>query len=64
MEEALLHAEKMKAMGIMTTGVAHEFNNILAVISSNAQLLEETHAGDNELMYALSTICRMSDDGA
>ncbi len=63
-EKALMQSEKMKAMGLIASGVAHEFNNILAVISSNAQLLQETHAGDNELMYALSTICRMSDDGA
>ena len=64
MEVALVQSEKMKAMGIMASGVAHEFNNILAVISSNAQLLEETHSGDNELMSSLRTICRMSDDGA
>jgi PAS domain S-box-containing protein len=63
-EKALMQSEKMKALDLMASGVAHEFNNILAVISSNAQLLEETHAGDKELMYALSTICRMSDDGA
>ncbi len=64
MEEALLQSEKMKAMGIMASGVAHEFNNILAVISSNAQLLEETNRSDNELVKSLHTICRMSDDGA
>jgi PAS domain S-box-containing protein len=64
MEEALLQSEKMKAMGIMTAGVAHEFNNILAVISSNAQLLEETNRSDKELSKSLHTICRMADDGA
>jgi PAS domain S-box-containing protein len=64
MEEALLQSEKMKAMGIMTSGVAHEFNNILAVISSNAQLLEEANRSDKELSETLRTICRMTDDGA
>ena len=63
-EKALLQSEKMKAMGIMTAGVAHEFNNILAVISSNAQLLEEVNRSDNELSRSLRTICRMTDDGA
>ncbi len=63
-EEALMQSEKMKAMGIMTSGVAHEFNNILAVISSNAQLLEETNKSNKELMNSLATICRMTDDGA
>jgi len=64
MEEALIQSEKMKAMGIMTAGVAHEFNNILAVISSNAQLLEETNRSDKGLSKSLHTICRMADDGA
>ncbi len=64
MEETLLQSEKMKAMGIMTAGVAHEFNNILAIISSNAQLLEETYRSDKELSKSLHTICRMTDDGA
>ncbi|MGR3302464.1 MAG: PAS domain S-box protein, partial [Candidatus Scalindua sp.] len=64
LEEALLQSEKMKAMGIMTSGVAHEFNNILAVISSNAQLLEEANRNDKELTKTLLTICRMADDGA
>ncbi|MHC4454097.1 MAG: PAS domain S-box protein, partial [Planctomycetota bacterium] len=65
-EEALIQSEKMKAMGIMTSGVAHEFNNILAVISNNAQLLKEAYRyrGDIELMKSLSIICRMVDDGA
>jgi len=48
----------------MTAGVAHEFNNILAVISSNAQLLEETNRSDKGLSKSLHTICRMADDGA
>ncbi len=63
-EEALMKSEKNKAMGIMVSGVAHEFNNILAIISSNVQLLEETHEGDNELSQALSVISRVTDDGA
>jgi PAS domain S-box-containing protein len=64
MEEALIQSEKMKAMGIMTAGVVHEFNNILAVISSNAQLLEETNRSNKGLSKSLNTICRMADDGA
>ncbi|KKL85919.1 hypothetical protein LCGC14_1949920 [marine sediment metagenome] len=46
MEEMLLQSEKLRAMGIMTSGVAHDFNNILAVISGNAQLMERNY-GDS-----------------
>ena len=64
MEEALLQSEKMRAMGIMTAGAAHEFNNILAIISGNAQLMEEKYRDNEELAKSLRTICSVSDDGA
>jgi PAS domain S-box-containing protein len=64
MEEALLQSEKMRAMGVMTSGVAHEFNNILGIISANAQLMEEKNGDDKELTEALRTICRVAEDGA
>lgn len=39
-EEALLHAQKMEAVGHLTGGIAHDFNNILAGISGSLELLE------------------------
>ena len=63
-EEALLQSEKIKAMGIMTSGVAHEFNNILGIISANAQLMEEKNGDNKELTEALRTIYRVAEDGA
>lgn len=32
-------AEKMRALGILTSSVAHDFNNFLAVISANVEIL-------------------------
>lgn len=63
-EDALLQSEKLKSIGTITTGIAHEFNNILAVISGNVQLLEGAYKDDAELTDALRIVERAANDGA
>lgn len=66
MEEVVLQSEKLKSLGIITAGIAHNFNNILAIISGNIQLLgdQERYKNDNELTNMIDTVSRAADDGA
>jgi CheY-like chemotaxis protein len=40
-EEELRHAQKMQAVGNLTAGIAHNFNNMLMAIQPSLELLEE-----------------------
>ncbi len=46
-EEQLFQAQKMEAIGLLTSGVAHDFNNILQVISGYTEILD-LHFSDTD----------------
>jgi signal transduction histidine kinase/CheY-like chemotaxis protein len=74
MEEKLLQSEKLQSLGELAGGVAHNFNNILAVILGRTQLLKRTIGTSSEkkerrkliheLRKSLEIIEKASFDGA
>jgi PAS domain S-box-containing protein len=61
--ERAAEAEKMRALGQITAGVAHNFNNILAAILGHAQLLKR-NAKEDRFASQASIIERAALDGA
>lgn len=49
LEDQLLHAQKLEAIGTLAGGIAHEFNNILTAISGYNELLQEELEKDTHL---------------
>jgi nitrogen-specific signal transduction histidine kinase/ActR/RegA family two-component response regulator len=45
--ERLRHAQKLEAIGRLTSGVAHDFNNVITSILASAQLLRDELAPDH-----------------
>ncbi len=63
-EDTLLRSEKMKSMGMITSGIAHEFNNILAIVKGFALQIKKKCGDDKKLEKRVDTIIKASSDGA
>ena len=61
-KDRLFQLEKMDAISQLAGGVAHEFNNILATIVLNAELLEQRLGKENERLRAVLRVALRGAD--
>jgi PAS domain S-box-containing protein len=61
LESSLLQAQKMESLGLLTSHIVHDFNNLLSGIMGYASLLEKKIADDPKLKKYVSTIINSSE---
>ena len=64
LEEQLLQAHKMEAIGQLAGGVAHDFNNVLAAMLMNLYLLRETPNLEHETAEGLKELEKAAQHAA
>lgn len=64
LREQVLQAEKLRVVGEMAAGIAHNFNNVLTTILTRAQLLALQISETTSLQRGLSLIAQAASDGA
>jgi PAS domain S-box-containing protein len=64
LESQLRQAQKMEAVGQLTGGVAHDFNNILTVIIGMTELLSDELAGNAQLAPIVEAVDEAASRGA
>ncbi len=64
LEQQLLHAQKMEAVGVLAGGLAHDFNNILSAIIGYATLMDLTMKPEDPLRHDTEKILASAERAA
>jgi len=64
MDERLRQSQKLEAIGQLTGGLAHDFNNILTVITGSVELLQDVLADREDLLRLLEMTKAAAERGA
>lgn len=63
LEEELIRSERLSAVGQLSAGIAHEFNNILMILKGNLELMKMNSFSESELPEVIDTLEKQTDRG-
>ena len=59
----LVQTHKMKALGTLAAGIAHDYNNILSIVKGSAQIIEENPGDPEKIRIRVERIKTVVDQG-
>lgn len=62
--QELLHSQKMRALGTLAAGIAHDFNSILSIIRGSAQIIESNLDDREKIRTRVDRIKTMVEQGS
>ncbi|MEE9201559.1 MAG: response regulator [Candidatus Brocadiales bacterium] len=60
----LSQSDKLKALRMVVSGIAHEYNNLFAIIQGNRESMESHRGESREVTERLNTVRKATQDGA
>jgi len=62
--QELLHSQKMRALGTLAAGIAHDFNSILSIIKGSTQIIEANLDDKEKIRIRANRIKTMVEQGS